>query len=214
MVGGRRCSKLAEPRQAGSWVLKNCSIRAVWPGPAAACSGSQGRSRSGVVGAAAGQEAGRAHGRIHSAAACIAEPRRLCRQASSSADFPRGSSSPERSERQPQIPVARIAQTAPQVVLRTCAGRPACVHFGRSATDGAPRRRRARLPCCAEAAQHLRRSACSPPAGRSTAAPRRRGTPRGARRSPLTVDEPLLARASNFLTLPRPALKPAATQGA
>jgi hypothetical protein len=57
MVGGRRCSKLAEPRQAGSRVLKNCSIRAVRPGPAAACHGSRGGSRSGGVGAAAGQGA-------------------------------------------------------------------------------------------------------------------------------------------------------------
>ena len=70
---------------------------------------------------------GRAHGRVRSAAACIAEPRRLCRQASSSADFPRGSSSPERSQRQPQIPVAcsrrrrrRSSCVRARVILRAC----------------------------------------------------------------------------------------------
>jgi hypothetical protein len=57
MVGGRLCSKLAEPRQAGSRVLKNSSIQAAWPGPTVACRGSRGGSRSGGVGAAAGQGA-------------------------------------------------------------------------------------------------------------------------------------------------------------
>jgi hypothetical protein len=54
-----------------------------------------------------------------------------------------------------------------QVILRTCAGRHACVHFGRSATDGAPPRRRARSTCCAEAAQRAPLSLQRTPARRT-----------------------------------------------
>ena len=118
--------------------------------------------------------------------------------------FPRGSSSPERSQRQPLIPVARrSAQTAPRIVLRTCAGRHARVHFGRSATNVAPPRRRARTPCCfiggATRAAQLVADARPPDATQRRLDAQARLAARADHHCPST---PLLARASGFPTLP------------
>jgi hypothetical protein len=127
-----------------------------------------------------------------------------------------------------------------RVVMRACTSG--------AAQRTARRRGAGRARLAAQRRRSERRSACSgrTPAGRNAAEPRRRGAPRGARRLPLPVDAPLLAHASDYLSLPlclcscgaagcaacsrhvasgharpaqnsaaaRPALSPAATQGA